>query len=185
MIRFVSFIQAIVLSILFTNSVFAENLAATQHPLFQEGKLTIPRVDTAEQAGRFQDVELQFNAANNTWNLLNYRESIVTPGKGVYIDKVETIVTDSSPVQVFIKVTGNLPSPCYQTGQINQRLKDSKFEVALHIIPPPSDLVCAAVLVYFEKIIPLEVYGLAAGTYEYQVNGEHSGSFSLSADNNL
>lgn len=183
--RLIIFLQTIVISVLFSNQVLADDILAIQYPLFQNGKLTIPRVDTAEQVGRFQNVELQFDISNNTWSLLNYKESIVTPGKGVYIDKVETIVTDSSPVQIFVKITGNLPSSCYSMGQINQRLKDGKFEIALHSIVLETLVACPAVLVPFEKIIPLEVYGLPAGNYEYQVNGDHSGSFSLAADNNL
>lgn len=185
MIRFVIFLQAVVSSLLFINSASADGTTGLPHPLYRDGTLTIPRVDTVEQAGRFQNVELQFNATNNTWSLLNYKESIVIPGKGVYIDKVEIVVTDSLPVQVFVKVTGNLPSPCYSMGQINQRLKDGKFEVALHSFQMETITACAAVLVPFEKIIPLEVYGLSAGNYEYQVNGDHSGSFSLAADNSL
>ena len=130
-------------------------------------------------------MELQFIAANNTWVLLNYQESIISPDKGIYIDKVETIVTDTYPVQVFAKVTGNLPSSCYSIGQINQRLVDSHFEIAIHSILLETLAACPAVLVLFEKIIPLEVYGLAAGHYEYQVNGKYDGSFSLSVENKL
>ena len=185
MVRLTVFLQAFVPSFLFINFAFADSIAATQYPLYRDGTLTIPSVDTAEQAGRFQNMKLQFNAANNTWSLLDYIESIVTPGKGVYIDKVETIVIDSSPAQVFVKVTGSLPDPCYSIGQINQRWKDGKFEITLHSFLMETLVACADVLAPFEKIIPLEVYGLSAGNYEYRVNGEHIGSFSLSVDNNL
>ena len=40
-------------------------------------------------------------------------------------------------------------------------------------------------LVPYEKIIPLEVYGLPAGTYGYSVNGIPAGTFTLTKDNTL
>ncbi|MBX9917149.1 MAG: hypothetical protein K2Y07_07940 [Nitrosomonas sp.] len=185
---FITKYLAIGITVLLASLVFSQrNAHASDYPIFRDGKLIIPRVDTAEQTGRFQNVELQLSngLGTNFFTLLNYQESIVTPEKGVYIDKVETIITDSSPMQVFVKVTGSLPNPCYSVGQINRRLKDGKFEIALHSVVLETFVACPEVLVSFEKIIPLEVYGLSAGNYEYQVNGDLSGSFSLAADNNL
>jgi hypothetical protein len=34
-------------------------------------------------------------------------------------------------------------------------------------------------------VIPLQTYGLAAGTYQYVLNNKFSGMFSLQADNQL
>uniref|UniRef100_UPI0035AD8687 hypothetical protein n=1 Tax=Nitrosomonas sp. TaxID=42353 RepID=UPI0035AD8687 len=83
--------------------VFSGSTPDIEHPRYQDGKLTIPRVDTSAQAGRYQDVQLQFNAAANTWTLTNFRDSLIVPGQGVYLDQVETIVIESFPVQVLLK----------------------------------------------------------------------------------
>lgn len=83
---------------------------------------------------------------------------------------------------------GNLSDSCQALGQINQRLQDHRFEVIVHVVSSISDddsTVCMPVLVPFEKIVPLSVYGLSAGTYEYVVNGEHAGTFDLTNDNEL
>ncbi len=165
--------------------VFSESTLDSEHPLYQDGKLTIPRVDTSAQAGRYQDIQLQFNAATNTWTLTNFRDTLIVPGQGVYLDQVETIITTSFPVQVLLKISGNFPNGCGGFGQINQRMQSNKFEIAMHHAFIPPGTFCTAALVPFVKIIPLQVYGLPAGTYEYSINGELTGTFNLSRDNQL
>lgn len=176
-------LQAIAITFLLANSAFSQNTAVIEHPVYKDGKLTIPRVDTEAQAGNFQDAEFQFDDATNTWKLLNYRETTIIPGQGVYLNSVSTIVTDAIPIQVLLMINGELPTPCYQFGQINQRLKDNKFEVSMHLAPLLPNTICVEVTQPFEKIVPLQVYGLPAGTYEYTVNGQHDGTFSLTTDN--
>jgi len=44
--------------------------------------------------------------------------------------------------------------------------------------------VCIQVIAPFEETIPLEVYGLPAGTYTFEVNGVQ-GTFNLEMDNML
>lgn len=178
-------LKIITLTFLLVNAAFSQDTAIIEHPVYKDGKLTIPRVDTDVQAGNFQDVEFQFDDATNTWKLLNYRVTTIIPGQSVFLDSVSTIVTDFLPAQVFLMINGNLPTPCHQFGQINQRLKDNKFEISMHLAPPSPNTLCAQVIQPFEKIIPLQVYGLPAGTYEYTVNGQHAGTFSLTIDNNF
>lgn len=176
-------LQAIAITFLLASSAFSQDTAIIEHPVYKDGKLTIPRVDTEAQAGNFQDAEFQLDDATNTWKLLNYRETTIIPGQSVFLNSVSTIVTDSIPTQVFLMINGDLPTPCHQFGQINQRLKNNKFEVSMHLAPPSPNTLCAQVIQPFEKIVPLQVYGLPAGTYEYTVNGQHDGTFSLTIDN--
>jgi hypothetical protein len=100
---------------------------------------------------------------------------------------VEAIIVDSSPVQVFLKLSGQFSNGCAYFQQINQALKNNTFKITLHLGPNPfpSGIACTLSLVPYEKIIPLEVYGLPAGTYEYSVNEQHTGTFTLSKDNTL
>ncbi len=181
---FISFLTT-VFSFWLMTPVFSESTLDIEHPLYQDGKLTIPRVDTSAQAGRYQDIQLQFNAATNAWTLTNFRDTLIVPGQGVYLDQVETIVTTSFPVQVLLKISGNFPNGCGSFRQINQRKQSNKFEITMHLAPIPPEVLCTMALVPFVKIVPLQVYGLPAGTYEYSVNAEHSGTFSLSRDNQL
>ncbi len=181
------FLPVVTILVLLSNTAFSQNTPATDYPTYRDGTLTIPRVDTDAQAGNYQKVELQLESATNTWRLVNFVETKINPGPVTYEEKVEVIVTDSSPVQVFLKISGQFGSGCEYFQQINQVLKNNKFEITLHLGPnPPSpDILCTMALVPYEKIIPLEVYGLPAGDYEYSVNGEHTGTFTLTKDNTL
>ncbi len=91
------------------------------------------------------------------------------------------------PVQVFLNIDGDLFLRCSDLGQISQKLIDNRFEVLIHDGPSnigPGDG-CGDATKPFEKIIPLSVYGLSAGTYEYSVNGGNIGTFTLTVDNKL
>ena len=164
-----------------------QNIPSSDYPLFKDGKLTIPRVDTEAQPGNYQNVELQFENSTNSWKLLNFTETKIIPGPATYKEKVEVVTVNSSPVQVFLKVSGQFSNGCAYFQQINQTLKNNTFEILLHVGPNPfpPDMGCTMALVPYEKIIPLEVYGLPAGTYQYNVNGEHTGSFTFAKDNIL
>jgi len=183
LIKFFLVIAAVTL--LSVNSVFSQISAPSDYPVYKHGKLAIPRVDTEAQSGNYQNVEFQFDNATNTWKLLNFVESIATPS--TQPEKVEVIITYSSPVQVFLKISGAFSNGCGFFQQINQTLKNNTFEITLHLgpNPMPPDIFCTMALVPYEKIIPLEVYGLPAGIYEYRVNGGHAGSFTLTKDNTL
>lgn len=180
-------IIATVFALLAIFPVWAQISSSPDYPVYKDGKLTIPRVDTAEQAGNYQKVEFQYDNATDSWKLINIVEIKPVSGPVTYEEKIEAIITDSSPVQVFLKITGWFSNGCEFFQQINRTLKDNKFEVTLHLGPNPfpPDMLCTMALVPYEKIIPLEVYGLPAGTYEYSVNGETIGSFTLTQDNTL
>jgi hypothetical protein len=178
----------IALGVLLINPVLSQqNNPSSDYPVFKDGKLTIPRVDTETQSGNYQKVEFQFDGFTNSWKLLNFIETKIVPGSATYEEKVEAIIVDSSPLQVFLKVSGQFSNGCAYFQQINQALKNNTFEITLHLgpNPPSSDIACTAALAPYEKIIPLEVYGLPAGTYEYSVNGTHTGTFTLSKNNTL
>lgn len=176
-------IIATVFALLAVFPVWAQITSPSDYPVYKDGKLTIPRVDTAEQAGNYQKVEFQYDSAMDSWKLINVVETKAVAFGG----KTEAIITDSSPVQVFLKITGWFSNGCEFFQQTNQTLKNNKFEVTLHMGPNPfpPDMLCTMALVPYEKTIPLEVYGLPAGTYEYSVNGETAGSFTLVQDNTL
>lgn len=157
-------------------------------PLFRNGTLTIPRVDVDEQAGMFQNAILQYDSSINAWRLQDYQ---VTPVSDIFLvegDGVELIVKETLPIQMFLKVKGSFSDGCLSLGRINHRLNGNRFEVIISLdstIPRDGSQACSPVILPFEKIISLPVYGLSSGNYEYIVNGKITGSFELKSDNNL
>jgi hypothetical protein len=53
------------------------------------------------------------------------------------------------------------------------------------MVPDDGSVACTQALVPFERMVPLQVYGLPSGIYSYIVNGEIEGSFELTEDNTL
>ncbi len=193
------FLSVMLISLAAVGTVFGDDLAG-DYPSYQDGILTIPRVDTSGQAGTFQDVKIQLTEQGD-WRLTDFKAVGRVVGTSVLIrpiaDTVETIVTDTFPVQVFLKVKGVFTNGCTEMGKIPQRLKDNRFEVVMYAERHNPEDTCTANVVDFEKIIPLSVYGLSAGTYEYSLSGVRifgtagegtlpktfTGTFSLAKDN--
>lgn len=159
---------------------------AGDYPVYRNGTLTVPRVDTDEQIGLFQNGVFQYDGSIDAWRLKDYQ---IAPVFDIFLleeNSVEVIVKESLPAQVFLKVKGSFPSPCGKIDRINHRLKDDRFEVVITVGNTVSDVaLCATVVTPFETVVPLPVYGLPAGTYTYIVNGKMTGSFELKSDNKL
>lgn len=156
------------------------------YPVYRNGTLTVPRVDTDEQIGLFQNGVFQYDASIDAWRLQDYQ---VTPVTDIFLienDSVELILKETLPAQVFLKVKGSFGSPCEKVGRISHRLKGNRFEIVIATENTAPDLVlCAMVVTPFETVVPLPVYGLPAGTYHYIVNGKITGNFELKSDNQL
>jgi hypothetical protein len=167
-------------------STSAENLSGGNYPMYQDGILTISRVDTPARPGNYLDATFK-QIDQNLWELQDYKTANEYPLAKAPIGQVKLVVTDSFPVQVFLNIQGTLTSGCHDLGQINQRLVGNRFEVTVHAeYPdlPPGSYACTASIRHFEKNIPLAVYDLNAGNYEYSINGgDYTGTFTLAKDN--
>lgn len=150
--------------------------AAEEVPSFQDNTLSIPRVDTPQQVGKYQFVQFRL-APDGRWDLLQASEPM-----RAYIAQIEVKILESFPVQIHILVSGNLPTPCYQLDPINKRYADNHFEVAINTTLLQTVIACIQVLQPFQVTVPLDVYGLPAGSYQVHVN-DKSMSFELSKDN--
>lgn len=184
------------------NPVFGEDFPVDEHPTYQNGILTIPFIDTADQIGKFQDVKLSLTEQGD-WRLVDVKipyEGVHVDPLGTVVDTVQTVVTDTFPFQVFLKVNGFFTDGCTTMGRIAQRMKDKRFEVVMYAQDNSKPgYVCTANVPQFEKIIPLPVYGLSAGTYEYSLGGvlvfnidkersspkTYTGTFNIPRDNKL
>ncbi|HNS50303.1 MAG TPA: hypothetical protein PKO09_03890 [Anaerolineae bacterium] len=109
-----------------------------------------------------------------------------TPGGDVIrgsasVDAIDILILESFPVQVQVRVSGNLPDGCTELGETAQERQGTAFTVTLGTVRPAHAL-CTEALVPFETTVALDVLGLKAGQYAVAVNGV-SGTFTLSIDN--
>ena len=178
--RFVNiFTLALAIALLPVNSALGADA-----PVYKDGLLTIPSVNTAEQVGQYQDVTFKLTEQGN-WQLSSFKAIgyvIGNSGLGLApINNVEVVRNDTFPTQVFLRVSGAFSDGCPHMGQVNQRLENNRFDITVanqYVIGIP----CPAIESPFVKTFPLAVYGLSAGTYSYNVNGT-TGTFELTADN--
>ncbi len=96
------------------------------------------------------------------------------------VDEIDILILESFPVQINVIASGNLPNPCTEISEVLQEKVGNTFFITIKTYNSPG--FCIQVLTPFEEIIPLEVYGLPAGTYTVDVNGVQ-GTFDLGVDN--
>lgn len=156
-------------------------------PAYQAGRLVLPRVDTPEQVGMYQDAVLQAGPDGR----LTVVDAQTLGEARVYnltgMTEVEVRRTSGVPQAVFLRVSGVDPT-CDYTGPLRvfQRREGSRFDVnlsAAHLRPYGQPQVCTAQIRNYRLTIPLEVYGLAAGVYSFSINGVLGGEFTLEQDN--
>lgn len=110
-----------------------------------------------------------------------------TPGLGnaeineATVNSIEIAILESFPVQIHVLATGILPDGCTHVGPIDIAREGTAFDVTIHTVRP-ADAMCTQVVSEFEEVVPLDVYGLAAGAYTVNVNGV-TDSFTLDMDN--
>ena len=98
------------------------------------------------------------------------------------VDEIDILILESFPVQINVIARGNLPDPCTEISEVLQEREGDTFFITIKTYRSPG--FCIQVLAPFEEIIPLEVYGLPAGTYTVNVNGVQD-TFDLEVDNIL
>lgn len=97
------------------------------------------------------------------------------------VDAIEIQILESLPVQVQVVVRGQLPDAgCTSIASIDQSLDGDLFTVTLTTTTDPLAL-CAYMLTPFEQVVPLNVDGLASGTYRVNVHGVEA-AFDLQVD---
>ena len=99
------------------------------------------------------------------------------------VDSVQLLIRESFPVQVSVRILGNLPDGCTRLDRVTQERQGNTITVTVSTARP-EDLLCTEALVPFDKTVDLDVLGLKAGDYTVTVNGV-SAAFTLSADNVL
>jgi len=156
--------------------------AYSENPEYASSRLTIPAVDANGKPGFFQDVVIE-PAGDNLWRVAELYEAVPIS----VIEQVEVVRTDSSPVQIFLKLSGTFRSGCGEVDQVSHTVNDKHFTVVAYykLDKQPGQISCTQALVPFTYTIALPVFGLSAGEYQYTLNDSFSGSFVLNADNSL
>lgn len=99
------------------------------------------------------------------------------------VDSIDIQMLESFPVQVNVRAQGNLPDGCTLIEQSRAEQQGDTFIVTISTIRP-ANMLCTQALVPFQEVVPLDVEGLAAGTYTVDVNGV-TDTFTLAVDNAL
>lgn len=104
------------------------------------------------------------------------------PGRA-QVEEVAIQILESFPVQVEVVIGGNFRDSCTEVDKVDQQFVPEKniFWIEIRTVRTTDDA-CAQVLTPFEETVPLEVYGLPAGTYTVDVSGTRE-TFSLDVDN--
>ncbi len=103
------------------------------------------------------------------------------------VDTLDVRILESFPVQVTVSVQGNLADPCVTLGSVTSAYsaQSKTFTLALPIFrPADTTIMCAAVLVPYNRTVPLNVQNLSAGTYTV-IAGDIKKTFTLDTDNTL
>lgn len=95
----------------------------------------------------------------------------------VYVEKAEILQQESFPVQVLLRVEGQLPDPCHDAvWAVADPDPHGRIYVDLHSEAPPA-LACIQVLQPVAVQIPIGA--LKSGNYTIWLNGERVGDLDL------
>ncbi len=97
------------------------------------------------------------------------------------VESTEILLLESFPVQIHVVAKGYLPDGCTEIDRVEKERDGNTFTVTI-TTKRPKDMMCTQAIVPYEKVVPLDVYGLKAGTYDVNVNTA-TDSFELSTDN--
>lgn len=160
---------------------------ANDNPVYKtpSAELVITNVQVDSAAGAYQDVRMLMED-DGTLAMLEVHEGVLLD----HIHQVDVVRALTIPEQVFLEASGAFPLGCGEIGQIHQSMEDNHFYVQVYYkndewLKNPSQVPCTLAIRPFKKRIPLQVYGLPAGVYQYTVNNEFSGSFTLMTDNSI
>jgi inhibitor of cysteine peptidase len=98
------------------------------------------------------------------------------------VEKMDILIMESFPLQVSVHVEGQTRDGCTTVDKTwAEKTDENTFEVHIETVRP-KDAMCTEALVPFEENVPLDVYGLPAGTYTVKVY-DLSKTFTFEQDN--
>lgn len=113
------------------------------------------------------------------------KDSTMDPEGTLVVRSVEVVMLESFPVQVSVKIKGELPDGCSTISPVNVQRDTDTMTFAIKLTPVPNEAeACTKQPALFEQAVALDVVDLPAGTYTVDVNGRET-TFTLAVDNTL
>jgi inhibitor of cysteine peptidase len=103
-------------------------------------------------------------------------------GKAI-VDRLDVQILESFPLQIHAVVTGTAGDSCTELDEITTTRDENTFYIDITTLRP-ADAICDSIAIPFEEIVSLDVYGLPAGDYIVDANGQ-TALFTLQTDNIL
>jgi inhibitor of cysteine peptidase len=102
-------------------------------------------------------------------------------GETAFFDSVDIVFLESFPLQVHAVLKGNFPDSCTSIYRNEAKREGNVFDIKV-FTKRPVNAFCSEALVPFEHTVPLDVYGLTAGSYSVKAYNVFS-EFSFTQDN--
>lgn len=99
----------------------------------------------------------------------------------VAVDSIDILILESFPVQVHAVLRGTTRDGCIMIDDVDVTRQGNAFELAI-VSSRLDNARCSDERQPFEENVPLDVYGLPAGTYTV-IAGELRETFELAVDN--
>ncbi len=150
---------SVVIIVMISAVTFAQTPA-----LYRDNVLLIPEGAVIEDGvvTFYRDIELSNDGAGK-FSIVNAKQ-----GHLALIEEVEIVIhTDEKRVDV---VASGYRSACVEILNPLTSYKDSEFIIVIGQSEPSSEI-CILIAVQFEVVTPLDISGLAEGTYAVMVNG--------------
>lgn len=159
---------------------------------YHDGILSIPGIVTFDHNVLYHNIRLHYDPAIDAYKLMGVD---AVPLNEDIVEQVDLVVTGEQPIQVFLKLSGYFNYPCGNVLIVNQghtKYMDKpqyrlRFEVTVafynRFSGTDTEAPCTTDDKLYTLVLPLQVYGQSAGTYEYTVNGKHTGTFELKNEN--
>jgi len=129
-----------------------------------------------------QDQTAKFSVGGGSAYPAPVDDSEFVYGSDATLESMSVNIMESFPVQVSVRLQGNLPDGCTEIHRITSSRDGEVFTIVIETKRPTGEVVCTTALVPFERNVNLDVKGLSAG--EYTVNCRNlSETFTLDADN--
>lgn len=159
---------------------------------YHDGILSIPGIVTFDHNVLYHNIRLHYDPAIDAYKLMGVD---AVPLNEDIVAQVDLVVTGEQPIQVFLKLSGYFNYSCGNVLIVNQghtKYMDKpqyrlRFEVTVafynRFSGTDTEAPCTKDDKLYTLVLPLQVYGQSAGTYEYTVNGKHTGTFELKNEN--
>jgi len=102
-------------------------------------------------------------------------------GERAIIESADPMFLESFPLQVRVQITGSLPDGCTTVYRVESTREGNRFTVWIFTLRE-RDAMCTQALVPFDVSVPLDVFGLPAGTYRVMVY-DFNTEFTFTQDN--